>query len=318
MQCNLNTIWYEKYRPNSLEEMVLTDELRQKVSEWISNKDIPHILFSGVRGIGKTSLAKILANAIAGKEDYIYLNGSEMGIDDIRLEVNDFLKVRSFNGGLKIVLLDELDGIGGGTSDAAQDALRNVIESNVETGRFIATCNNLNKVTLALQSRFSHYDTTPPLNGYAKRSLHILKAEKIQLDADNLDKVKTLAKIYYPDMRNLLNELQKKVFNGKLQLTDITGIGLDHAQELLAAISKKESDHAIRKILIEGKKKFDGNYSIFYKNLFEGIYNSNWNEDLIRTSLVVVGDYFWKNSTIIDPEINAYCCLLSIKNLMHP
>ena len=82
-------------------------------------------------------------------------------------------------------------------------------------------------------------------------------------------------------------------------------------------IKNKQSDHEIRKLLIEGKRKFNGNYNVFYKTLFETIYNSGLDDEKLRGSLIIAGEFLYQNSTIIDPEINAFCCLLSIKNLIN-
>ena len=316
MQEILNSIWYEKYRPKTLGEIALPENVRSKIKEYIDNKNIPHLLFSGVWGIGKTTLAKIICNEVSGKEDYIYINASEVGIEEIRTDVNDFIKVKSFNGNVKIVLLDEIDGLGGSTSTAAQDALRGTIEENSQHTRFIATCNNLNKVTKGLQSRFEPFDVTPSLVDYFKRVIYILKQENIVLTDKLVEEIKTMCKTYYPDMRTVLNELHKLCNKNVLTITS-TGNAIDLCSDILNLIKNKQSDHEIRKLLIEGKRKFNGNYNVFYKTLFETIYNSGLDDEKLRGSLIIAGEFLYKNSTIIDPEINAFCCLLSIKNLIN-
>jgi len=129
-----DSLWVEKYRPSNLQEMVLDDKTRISFEEYKSTQMIPNLLFIGNAGIGKTSLAKVIAKDVIKDSQYLYINASdENGIDTIRVAVTNFAKTRSLTGALKIVILDEVDGL---TMDA-QRALRNTMEEYSSNTRFI-------------------------------------------------------------------------------------------------------------------------------------------------------------------------------------
>ena len=172
---NFNNLWVEKYRPKSLSDIVLVEETRSIANSFKDKKEIPNLLLIGIQGIGKTSLAKIIVNDILGCQ-YLYINASdENGIDTIRNKVVSFSKTKSFDGGIKVIILDEVDGI----SLEAQKALRNTMEEYSSNTRFILTGNYKHKIIQALQSRCQELNLIPPLEGIAKRVLTILRSENI-------------------------------------------------------------------------------------------------------------------------------------------
>ena len=147
----MKQLWTETYRPNTVDDYVFRDEAqREQVRAWIAAGSIPHLLFSGAPGVGKTTLAKILINQL-GIDDYdvLEINASrENSVDTIRDKITGFVQTMPF-GAFKVVLLDEADYI----SPNGQAALRGVMEMYHETARFILTCNYPNKVIPALHSR---------------------------------------------------------------------------------------------------------------------------------------------------------------------
>ena len=147
----MDTLWVEKYRPNTLEGYVFRDENQKaQVEQWIKSKTIPHLLFSGAPGVGKTTLAKILLHTldIIGT-DILEINASrENSVDVIRDKITNFVQTMPF-GEFKVVLLDEADYI----SPNGQAALRGVMEMYHQSARFILTCNYPNRVIPALHSR---------------------------------------------------------------------------------------------------------------------------------------------------------------------
>jgi len=160
---NFSNLWIEKYRPKTLDDIILSDDTRNFILSCKDKKEIPNLLFSGIQGIGKTSLAKIIVNDILACQ-YLYINASdENGIDTIRNKVVGFSKTKSLDGNLKVIILDEVDGI----SLEAQKALRNTMEEYSFNTRFILTGNYKHKIINALISRCQELNLTPPLEGIA-------------------------------------------------------------------------------------------------------------------------------------------------------
>ena len=147
----MKDLWVEKYRPKNIDGYVFRDDhQRKQIATWIKDKSIPHLLLSGVAGIGKTTLAKILIHEI-GIEDYdvLEINASRTNsVEDVRDKITNFVQMIPF-GPFKVVLLDEADYL----SPNAQAALRGVMEEYHSTARFILTCNYPNRIIPAIHSR---------------------------------------------------------------------------------------------------------------------------------------------------------------------
>ena len=146
MNIKSHTIWNEKYRPQTLETYIGNDTIRETFAQYISSNDIPHLLLHGDAGIGKTTIAKILANSIANN-NYIYINASdENSVDIVRDKIKQFASSVGF-GGIKIIILDECDYM----TPNAQAALRNIMETFSKTTRFILTCNYVDRIIDPIQ-----------------------------------------------------------------------------------------------------------------------------------------------------------------------
>ena len=143
-----HTLWIEKFRSQTLDQYICSETLKDRVQSFINNNDLPHLIFSGTAGLGKTTLAKLIVNNI--KCDYIYLNASdENGIDMIREKVKGFASAASFQP-IKVVILDEADFI----TQPGQAALRNIIEEYSASTRFVLTCNYIERLIEPLTSSF--------------------------------------------------------------------------------------------------------------------------------------------------------------------
>ena len=151
-----HSLWIEKYRSQTLEQYIGNDAVKDRIAACITANDIPHFIFSGTAGTGKTTLAKLIVKNI--KCDYLYLNASdENGIDVIRDKVKGFASTSTFQP-LKVVILDESDFL----TQPAQAALRNLIEEYSITTRFVLTCNYLERLIEPLQSRCEIHILKPP------------------------------------------------------------------------------------------------------------------------------------------------------------
>mgnify|MGYP003347583253 CR=1 FL=1 len=209
-----NNLLIEKYRPHTLNDIVLAEDVRQVFLSFKEKKEIPSLIFTGNPGIGKTSLAKILVKDILDCQ-YLYINASdENGIDTIRNKVVNFAQTRSFDGKIKVIILDEADALSG----EAQRALRNTMEEYSAITRFILTGNYKYKLIEALRSRCQAFDLTPPLEGVLRRCLQIIKAEKINFSDDQKQAFTQMVRANYPDIRKCINDIQKFSLKGSLQI----------------------------------------------------------------------------------------------------
>ena len=217
----MKQLWVEQYRPKDIEGYVFRDEAqRDQVKQWIKAGSIPHLLFSGAAGIGKTTLAKILINALnIDAYDVLEINASRTNsVDDIRDSVVNFVSTMPF-GAFKIVLLDEADYL----SPNAQAALRGVMEEYSQTARFIMTCNYPHKIIPALHSRCQgfHIEKVDHTE-FTARAATVLVTEGVDFDIDTLD---SYVKATYPDLRKCLNLLQMNTVDLKLKRPSETGTG---------------------------------------------------------------------------------------------
>ena len=209
----MKQLWVEQYRPKDIDGYVFRDEAqREQVKQWIKQQSIPHLLFSGAAGIGKTTLAKILINALGvDAYDVLEINASrENNVDNVRNNITSFVSTMPF-GTFKVVLLDEADFL----SPNAQAALRGVMEEYSQTARFILTCNYPHKIIPALHSRCQgfHIEKVDHTE-FTARAATVLVTEGVEFDLDVLD---SYVKATYPDLRKCLNLLQMNSVDGKLK-----------------------------------------------------------------------------------------------------
>lgn len=282
----------EKYRPQKLEETLIPDFDRSIFQSFIEKKSIPHLLFYGSSGLGKTTIAKILAREIT--DDILYINASkESSVDVIRGRVNEFCSTTSFGGQLKVIILDEFDYM----SLVSQATLRNVMEEFYEVSRFILTCNYSNKVIDPIKSRtqtFQFKQVEPKI--IAKRCIEILNKEKIK--CKEVSHIGKLVMKYYPDIRKTINELERNSVNGTFEFVAANNdIG-----DVLIDLLKNKNWEEIRKSIV-------GN--VDYPELYRILHNkaSEIKEDKKVDIRLLAGEYLYRHSIIVDPEINFMNCI---------
>lgn len=214
----IKQLWVEQYRPKDIENYVFTDnDQRETVEKWIKEKTIPHLLFSGGPGTGKTTLAKMLINELNVNEyDVMIANGSK---EARKIEWIDkligFCQTMPFGSG-KIVLIDEADYM---NINSVQPALRNLMEDYSDNVRFILTCNYPNKIMPAIHSRCqSLHIAKADHTEFTARVATVLVTENIDFDLDTLD---SYVKATYPDLRKCLNLVQQNSQDGMLRKPNI-------------------------------------------------------------------------------------------------
>lgn len=243
---NTHSLWVEKYRPQGLTDYIGNDAVKDSIKQMIDKKDIPHLLFFGPAGTGKTTLAKMLVASVPC--DYLYLNASaENGIDLVR----DKLKMFSMGAGfkpLKIVILDEVDGF----SRDGQGALRNMMESYSAHTRFILTCNHMAKMNPAIVSRCQSFEIKPiSKKEVALRLVHILQSEKVNFTTED---VGFCVNTYYPDIRKVINFAQQSNVNGTLKISKENAVETDMLNKLVDLLknpSKPGVFNEIRQIVAD-------------------------------------------------------------------
>ena len=198
--------WVEKYRPNTLKDVMGHEEITKRLQSYVDIQNIPNLLFSGPAGTGKTSSSIAMAREMFGSnfsQNFLELNASDdRGIDVVRNTIKDFARTLAFDANFKIIFLDECDAL---TNDA-QQALRRTMEKYTKTCRFILSCNYSSKIIEPIQSRCVIY-RFKPLAGEAisKQVEHIVKEEKLSIDAKAKEAINYVSQ---GDMRKATNILQ--------------------------------------------------------------------------------------------------------------
>ena len=303
----MKELWTEKYRPSSIGTYVFRDEgQRQQVSGWVKEGALPHLLFSGAPGVGKTTLAKVLLQELEVDDmDILEINASnENNVDTIRNKITNFSSTMPF-GDIKYVLLDEADYI----TPNGQAALRGVMEMYHTSCRFILTCNYPQRIIPALHSRCQGFHIEKlDINEFTARIAQIGLDEGVQLDLETLD---TYVQASYPDLRKCINLVQQNVVDNVLQRPQDG----DQAQSdwMLSAIEMfKEGKYKDARTLICSQarpEEYDDIYKFMYRNL------DLWGSTELQQdqAIVIIRNGMAKSSLCADPEINLSATLIELQ-----
>jgi len=297
-----HTLWIEKYRSENLEQYIGNDVIKSRIEDCIEQNDIPHFIFAGTAGTGKTTLAKLIVSNI--KCDYIYINASdENGIDVIREKVKGFASAASFQP-LKVVILDESDFL----TQPAQAALRNIIEEYSASTRFVLTCNYIERLIEPLQSRCEIHMLKPPSMGEVAKHVvtNILEVENVEFD---IKEVAALIKDSYPDVRSIIKNLQAGTKDNKFTFTVSSTDWLNKLTDVLASRDKK-AWYTIRQLVADVQVD---DFQTAYRYMFDNLEKYSFGHDAEIS--VVLDDFIWRAGVVPDKEINFAACIAKILEL---
>jgi replication factor C small subunit len=302
-----HSLWPERYRPKDMSTYICDDVVANEVAGFIERGDIPHLLFHGHAGSGKTTLAKILASEIPC--DLLYVNASDnTGIDFIRDDVKPFAASSGYHA-LKIVILDEADHL----SHSSQAALRNLTETYSKSTRFILTCNFVERLIVPLISRLQVFELEPPSKIDAAMYLKgILDTEGI---THTMSDIKSIINDFYPDIRKIVNYSQQVSTTGSIIHIKNQSAAFAVKQSLIKLIVEASKNatvfNDIRQLIADsGTKHFEELYHELYSRL--GEYSNNNDLEVIIT----LAEYSFQNAMVVDKEITFMACVSKLISIV--
>jgi|TARA_Y100000034_G_scaffold23426_1_gene27067 DNA polymerase III delta prime subunit len=303
-------LWVEKYRPKTISDCILIDDLKNTFTKFLKGNELPNLLLSGTAGTGKTTVARALCEELGA--DYIIINGSDEGrhIDTLRNTIKNFASSVSLveSSKHKVVIIDEADYM---NADSVQPALRNFIETFYKNCRFIFTCNFKNKIIPALHSRCTVIDfritngqKVKTATAFLGRLGEILKSENIEYDKRVLAE---LIQRHYPDFRRTINELQRYSVRGKIDSGILVSLSDINNKELIKLLKEKRFSD-MRKWVIQN---LDQDPSSLFSNVYDILYK-HLQPQSIPAAVLTIADYQYKSAFVADHEINMVACLTQI------
>lgn len=300
-----NMLWCEKYRPKTIQNVILPESIKNTFQTFVDTKDIPNMILSGSPGSGKTTVAKALCNQL--DMEYMFINASEEnGIDILRTRIRNFASTTSLTGNKKAVILDEAEYL----SVNAQPALRGFMEEFQNNCRFILTCNYKNKIIAPLHSRCTVIDFAIPsskkasmANEFMIRIKNILKNESVEYSSD--ESILLLIVKHFPDFRRTINELQKCCSSGVLKINDLQ-LNLN-IQGLLKSLKDKKFND-MRKWVAQN---LDNDSHVIFKELYDAL-TEKMEPQSIPKAVIILSEYQYKSAFVVDQEINTVACFTEL------
>jgi DNA polymerase III delta prime subunit len=299
-------LWVEKYRPQSIEDCILPEDIKKTFREFVTKGEVPNLLLCGTAGTGKTTIARALCNELGC--DSIIINGSDEGrhIDTLRTKIKQFASAVSFENKTKVVIIDEADYL---NKDSVQPALRAFIETFSENCRFIFTCNYKQRIISPLHSRTTVIEFKAGKNDKQQLAAKFMKRMQYILDSESIQyQDKVLAELlmkYYPDYRRVINELQRYSANGVIDEGILTNLGEINTRELITSLKDKDW----RKM----RKWVADNVDTDPQGIFRYLFDSLLPEvEGVPQLVLLIADYQYKAAFVADQEINLCACLTEI------
>lgn len=297
-------VWSEKYRPKTIADTILPEELKNTFQEFVTQGNIPNLLLTGPAGCGKTTVARAMLEEIGS--DYIVINGSMNGnIDTLRNDIRSFASGISFTGGRKYVILDEADYL----TQNTQAALRNFMEEFSKNCGFILTCNFKNRIIGAVaDSRCSVIDFKIKKTDLPSLAKQMMKRVMTILDQENIeyDKAAIAAVItkYHPDWRRTINEIQRYSVTGKIDSGIIANLS-EVSMKTLMGFLKDRDFTSTRKWVAEN---IDNDAIALYRTLYDNA-SQYITKNTVPNLVLILAKYQYQHAFVADQEINLMACL---------
>ena len=302
-------VWVESYRPQTIEECILPDGIKDTFTQFLKKGEVPNLLLSGPPGCGKTTVAKALCNELG--VDYYVINGSDEGrfLDTVRNNAKNFASAVSLSSDAKhkVIIIDEADN----TTPDVQLCLRAFTEEFIGNCRFIFTCNYKNKIISPLHSRCAVIDFS--IKGKERQELAakffnrlrtILEKESVEYDPKVL--VELIQK-HFPDWRRVLNELQRYSVSGKIDTGILASFSNVKTNDLFKKLEDKDFP-AVRKWVVDN---LDNDTTVLLRSVYDSIY-SHLDGPGIAAAVLILAKYQYQSSFVADQEINMLACLTEI------
>ena len=302
-------LWVEKYRPKTIEECILPDNIKETFRQFLNKGEIPNLLLTGPAGVGKTTVAKALCEQLGC--DYILINGSEEGrfLDTVRGQAKNFASTMSLlpSSKHKVIIIDEADN----TTHDVQLLLRSNIEAFHKNCRFIFTCNYKNKIIEPLHSRCSVVEFS--IKGKEKAEIQVSFFERIVgiLEGEGVDfDKKVLAQLinkHFPDWRRVLNELQRYSVGGTIDSAILVEFSDVKVDDLIKTLRAKDFP-GVRKWVVSN---LDNDPAVLLRRLYDGLYQT-LDGPRIAAAVLIIAKYQYQIAFVADQEINLLACLTEI------
>ena len=302
-------VWVESYRPQTIEDCILPDELKNTFKQFVEKGEVPNLLLSGPPGCGKTTVAKALCNELG--VDYYVINGSDEGrfLDTVRNNAKNFASTVSLSSDAKhkIIIIDEADN----TTPDVQLCLRAFTEEFIGNCRFIFTCNYKNKIIAPLHSRCAVIDFA--IKGKERQELAakffnrlriILEKESVEYDPKVL--VELIQK-HFPDWRRVLNELQRYSVSGKIDTGILAAFSNVKTDNLFQSLKAKDFSK-VRKWVVDN---LDNDPSVLIRSIYDAVY-THLEGSGIAAAVLIIAKYQYQSGFVADQEINMLACLTEI------
>jgi DNA polymerase III delta prime subunit len=302
-------VWVEKYRPKTIEECILPDNIKKTFQDFLDKGEVPNLLLSGPPGCGKTTVAKALCEELG--VDYYVINGSDEGrfLDTVRNNAKNFASTVSLSSTAKhkVVIIDEADN----TTPDVQLCLRAFTEEFIGNCRFIFTCNYKNKIIAPLHSRcavvefgIKGKERQGLATQFFKRIQDILVLERVDFEG------KVLAELinkHFPDWRRVLNELQRYSVSGKIDSGILAAFSNVKTDDLFKFLKEKDFP-ATRKWVVDN---LDNDPTVLLRSIYDALY-SHLAGPGIAAAVLIIAKYQYQSSFVADQEINMLACLTEI------
>ena len=303
---NKDILWVERYRPSTIDDLILPESIKTTFSKIISQGKIPNLILSGSAGTGKTSAAMVLCKSLDC--DYMIINGSDEGrlIETLRNKLTQYCSSVSMSGGRKVVIIDEADYM---TPDSVQPAMRGFIEKFSSNCSFIFTCNFKNRIIEPIHSRcavidYSASDPRQMAGEFLARCNFILKENEIGFEEPV---VAELIMKHFPDFRRVLNELQRYSVSGNIDSGILLNISDANMNELAEALKTKNFKE-VRSWVVNN---LDNDPQKVYRKVYDKLYEK-CDPSSIPAIILNIAEYQYKSAFVGDQEINLMACLVEI------